>query len=76
MLKEGRLAGAALDAFAAEPLPAESDLWDAANLLLTPHCSAVSSQTTDGCWQVWKENLGRFLDGRPLLNAFDKRRGY
>jgi phosphoglycerate dehydrogenase-like enzyme len=76
MLKEGQLAGAALDAFAAEPLPADSDLWDAPNLILTPHCSAVSSQTTDGCWRVWKENLGRYLDGRPLLNVFDKRRGY
>lgn len=76
MLREGRLAGAALDAFAVEPLPPESDLWDAPNLMLTPHCSAASSQTTDGCWQVWKENLGRYLDSRPLLNVFDKRRGY
>jgi phosphoglycerate dehydrogenase-like enzyme len=76
MLREGRLAGAALDSFAVEPLPQESPLWDAPNLVLTPHCSGVSQQTTDGCWQVLRENLGRYLDGRPLLNVFDKRRGY
>lgn len=76
MLREGRLAGAGVDVFAAEPLPPESDLWDAPNLIVTPHSSAFSRQTTDGCWQVWRENLGRYLEGRPLLNVFDKRRGY
>lgn len=76
MLREGRLAGAGLDVFAAEPLPPESTLWDTPNLIVTPHSSAFSRQTTDGCWQVWKENLGRYLEGRPLLNVFDKRRGY
>ena len=75
-LKAGRLAGAGLDAFATEPLPPESELWDAPNLIITPHCSGVSRQTTDGCWQVFKENLARYLAGRPLLNVFDKRRGY
>jgi phosphoglycerate dehydrogenase-like enzyme len=76
MLREGRLAGAALDAFGVEPLPSESPLWDAPNCILTPHCSGVSQQTTDGCWRVLQENLRRYLGGEPLLNVFDKRRGY
>ncbi len=76
MLRDGRLAGAGLDVFATEPLPPESPLWDAPNLILTPHCSAVSSQTYDATWQIWKENLGRYLSGQPLLHVFDKRRGY
>jgi phosphoglycerate dehydrogenase-like enzyme len=76
MLREGRLAGAALDAFGVEPLPPESPLWEAPNCILTPHCSGVSQQTTEGCWQVLRENLGRYLGGEPLVNVFDKRRGF
>lgn len=76
MLKEGRLAGAGLDVAEVEPIPPDSDLWLAPNLIITPHCSGVSRQTTDGCWLVLKENLGRYLAGNPLLHVVDKRRGY
>ncbi len=76
MLMEGRLAGAGLDVAEVEPIPPDSELWHAPNLILTPHCSGVSRQTTDGCWLVLKENLGRYLAGRPLQYVVDKRRGY
>lgn len=75
-LREGRIAGAALDVFQTEPLPLDSPLWDAPNLLLTPHTAAV----VDGLWErhyaLIAENLRRFLAGRPLLNLVDKRKGY
>jgi D-3-phosphoglycerate dehydrogenase / 2-oxoglutarate reductase len=75
-LKGGRIAGAALDVFHIEPLPADSPLWDAPNLLLTPHTAAV----VDGLWErhyaLIAENLRRFVAGRPLLNRVDKHEGY
>jgi phosphoglycerate dehydrogenase-like enzyme len=75
-LRSGRIAGAALDVFQIEPLPADSPLWDAPNLLLTPHTAAV----VDGLWErhyaLIAENLRRFVAGRPLLNRVDKHEGY
>lgn len=75
-LRAGRIAGAALDVFQTEPLPPDSPLWDAPNLLLTPHTAAV----VDGLWErhyeLIAENLRRFLAGAPLLNRVDKRLGY
>jgi len=76
MLKQGRLAGAGMDVFEVEPPPPGSEVWEAPNLIITPHCSGVSRQTSEGCWLVLKENLVRYLAGRPVLNVIDKRRGY
>jgi phosphoglycerate dehydrogenase-like enzyme len=76
MLREGRLAGAGLDVAEVEPPAADSGLWEAPNLVLTPHCSGVSNQTSQGCWDVLHENLGRYLAGKSLINKVDKRRGY
>ena len=75
-LEEGRLGGAALDVTASEPLPADSPLWRAPNLLLTPHLSSA----TDRIWrrhiELLRENIRRYLAGEPLLNAVDKSAGY
>ena len=75
-LRSRRIAGASLDVFQTEPLPADSPLWDAPNLLLTPHTAAV----VDGLWErhyaLIAENVRRFLAGRPLLNLVDKQKGY
>ncbi|MFF3646282.1 D-2-hydroxyacid dehydrogenase [Streptomyces sp. NPDC002564] len=70
------IAGAALDVFAHEPLPADSPLWTAPGLLVSPHMSG----DTIG----WRDELGRqFVElyeaweaGRPLANVVDKKRGY
>lgn len=76
LLKEERLAGAGLDVQAVEPLPEDSDLWEAPNLILTPHCSGMSKQTTAMVIGICRDNLTRYLNGEPLNNLVDKRRGY
>jgi glyoxylate/hydroxypyruvate reductase A len=76
-LDNDRLGGAVLDAFEEEPLPASSPLWQARNLILSPHCSSSDvdryvPQTLD----LTFENLGRYLTGRPLLNRINRKLGY
>lgn len=75
-LKEGRLAGAGLDVQETEPMTADDPLWEAPNLILTPHCSAASRQTGERVWSITKENLGRYLRREPLTNVCDKRAGF
>ncbi len=76
MLKEGRLAGAALDVAATEPLPANDPLWDAPNLFITPHCSPTSAQTSANVARILKENLKRYLNSEPLQNTVNVKLGY
>lgn len=76
-LADGRLSGAILDVFDPEPLPGDSPLWDAPNLIITPHCSsddaaAYVPRTLDLIF----ENLRRLLAGEHLLAAVDPRLGY
>jgi phosphoglycerate dehydrogenase-like enzyme len=66
-LKEGWIAGAALDCFETEPLPSTSELWDMPNVLISPHFSADSPYYVDRAIKVFCENLNRFIQGRPLL---------
>lgn len=75
-LRAGGLAGAALDVQEHEPVPPESDLWDVPNLILTPHCSGESRQTTAAELAIFRENLARYGAGQPLTNLVDKGRGY
>jgi phosphoglycerate dehydrogenase-like enzyme len=75
-LEEGHLASAGLDVTATEPLPVGDPLWTAPNLVITPHRSASSKQTTDIVWSILTENVGRFLRGEPLMNLVDKHRGW
>lgn len=75
-LTEGRLAGAGLDVMSTEPLPPDDPLWDAPNLILTPHCSANSDQTRARALVIARENLRRFVAGEPLINVCDKRAGF
>jgi phosphoglycerate dehydrogenase-like enzyme len=75
-LRSGALGGASLDVTAREPLPADSPLWKAPNLFITPHTSAVS----DRLWQRETELLLGLLDqwfaGEELSNRVDLSRGY
>ena len=75
-LRERRSAGAALDVFADEPLPADSPYWDLPNVLLTPHTAAVTEKLWERHYAQIQENLKRHLSGRPLLGVVDKVRGY
>jgi phosphoglycerate dehydrogenase-like enzyme len=56
-LKNGPLAGAALDVFAEEPLPPSSPLWEQPNVLITPHSSAISREYIDLFIKEWSERL-------------------
>lgn len=75
-LQERRIAGAALDVFNEEPLPAASPFWSLDNLLITPHTAAVTERLWDRHYRLIAENLKRFLAGQPLLNQVDKAQGY
>ena len=68
-LRAGRIGGAALDVFGAEPLPDTSPLWDAPNLILSPHAAGGRPQ---GAERLIAENLRRFLAGQPLQNIAER----
>jgi glyoxylate/hydroxypyruvate reductase A len=73
-LKDGTLAGASLDVFQAEPLPADSLLWHTENLTITPHVAAVSDP--EALAEQIAEQIKAFERGEPLRNRVDRRRGY
>jgi phosphoglycerate dehydrogenase-like enzyme len=75
-LKSGKLAGAALDVFPEEPLPANSPLWQLSNVIITPHISGSSPHYEERAVALFSENLLRYLSGLPLYNLFDRDRGY
>lgn len=75
-LRERRLRGAALDVFAAEPLPPDSPLWQLDNVLITPHVSATTTHYWEREADLMLDNLQRYLDGRPLRNVVDAHAGY
>jgi phosphoglycerate dehydrogenase-like enzyme len=75
-LEQGSIAGAALDVFETEPLPADSPLWSMPNVLVSPHMSANFAGWRETLVELFVENLERYLTGRPLKNVVDKERGY
>jgi phosphoglycerate dehydrogenase-like enzyme len=75
-LRDGRLAGAGLDAVAVEPLASDSPLWDLPNVIITPHTSAVTDRLGDHFVDFWAENIRRFAEGEPLLGGVDRHAGY
>jgi phosphoglycerate dehydrogenase-like enzyme len=75
-LASGRLAGAAFDVFAREPLPADSPLWDAPNLWITPHVAGGFPDLLDVSIGLFAENVARLERGEPVASAVDLARGY
>ncbi|MCI0548082.1 MAG: D-2-hydroxyacid dehydrogenase [Candidatus Rokubacteria bacterium] len=73
-LRERRLAGAVLDVFDTEPLPADHPLWGLDNVAITPHISGPS--TPDEVSRIFNENLRRYLAGLPLRHLVARARGY
>ena len=73
-LKSGRIAGAGLDTTVVEPLPADNELWDLPNVIITPHIAGNSEKehldqrTVD----IFAENLRRYMGCQPLMNIVDK----
>lgn len=76
-LHEGSLAGAVLDVFPTEPLPAGDPIWTTPNLIMTPHCSVDDHGVyLDRCLDIFLDNLARYVDERPLRNVVDRSLGY
>jgi phosphoglycerate dehydrogenase-like enzyme len=75
-LREGRIAGAAVDVFAQEPPPAGHPLYALDNVIVSPHVSGFLPSYDDKCTDLFAENLRRHLAGAPLLNLVDRTRGY
>jgi len=75
-LREGRIGGAALDAYREEPLAPSSPFWDVPNLILTPHTAWSSSRVLDRSIDLFCDNLRRFSAGEPLRNVVDPAAGY
>jgi phosphoglycerate dehydrogenase-like enzyme len=67
-LKNGRLAGAYLDVFAHEPLPADSPIWDLPNVIASPHSAGFSDANATRVEAIFLDKLGRRLQGQPMLN--------
>jgi phosphoglycerate dehydrogenase-like enzyme len=71
------LSGAVLDVFHEEPLPPESPMWTTPNVIMSPHCAVDDGRAyVPRCLDIFFDNLGRYLAGRPLRNVVDRRQGY
>jgi phosphoglycerate dehydrogenase-like enzyme len=75
-LREKKIGGAALDVFPKEPLAAESPLWAVPGLLITPHTAALTDKLWERHYDLFAENLCRYLRGQELLGVVDKGKGY
>jgi D-2-hydroxyacid dehydrogenase (NADP+) len=75
-LKEGWIAGAALDVFQQEPLSGESELWGLDNVIVTPHISGGTPRYMERAVALFCDNLRRYLADEPLRNVVDPARGY
>src|SRR5258706_3964091 len=75
-LKEKWIAGDALDAFAKQPLPAESELWDLPGVMVSARVAGAAAQKWDLLVPIFADNLRRFVAGQPLRNLVDKELGY
>jgi phosphoglycerate dehydrogenase-like enzyme len=73
-LQRGEIAGAGLDVFETEPLPAAHPLWGMQNVIMTPHTASDAPHTAKRRLAVLKGNLRRFVAGEPLQNVVDKSR--
>jgi phosphoglycerate dehydrogenase-like enzyme len=75
-LRERWIAGAGLDAVNTEPLPAESELWELPNVIITPHVSGASPNYNIAVTELLCKNLKRYLQGERLRNVVNKKKGY
>ena len=74
--KDKTIAGALLDVFRQEPLPAEHPFWKAEGIVVLPHIGGPHPQRDRFVSRLFVENLKRFLDGEPLKEVVDRTAGY
>lgn len=75
-IDEGWIAGAGLDAHGTEPLPPDSPFWTVKNTIVTPHNGATTLATKARGYQIFADNLKRYVAGEDLINIVDKQMGY
>lgn len=75
-LDEHWIAGAGLDVFATEPLPADSRLWEFPNVIFSPHIAGGMEDYNMRATELFCDNLRRYLSGENLFNVIDKKKGY
>ncbi len=75
-LRNGRIAGAGLDAHVVEPLPADARFRNLDNVIITPHHGAATMESRRRAVEIFTDNIRRFLAGESLVNLVDKRAGY
>ena len=75
-VKAKKIAGAVLDVFRQEPLPPEHPFWTTEGIIVLPHLGGPHPQRDKFVARLFAENLGRFLDGKPLKEAVDRGAGY
>jgi phosphoglycerate dehydrogenase-like enzyme len=75
-LREGWIAGAGLDVFEQEPLPADSPLWGMDNVIISPHVAGSTPHYDKRATTLFAENLRRYLAGELLLNQVERGREY
>jgi len=74
--KARKIAGALLDVFRQEPLPADHPFWNAEGIIVLPHIGGPHPQRDKFVARLFVENLGRFLEGAPLKEVVDRAAGY
>jgi phosphoglycerate dehydrogenase-like enzyme len=75
-LRAGEIAGAGLDVFEQEPLPADHPLWTMPGVLITPHTAGYGPYLDERRFEILLDNCRRFLAGQPLRNVVDKARWF
>jgi phosphoglycerate dehydrogenase-like enzyme len=75
-LRAGEIAGAGLDVFEEEPLPAAHPLWTLPGVLITPHTAGYGPHLDERRYEILAQNCRAFLAGQPLLNVVDKANWY
>src|SRR5262249_38861342 len=75
-LEEKRLTAAGVDVTDPEPLPKGHPLWKFDNVVISPHIAGRSDKDAARMTGTVKENIRRFVDGKPLINVVDKQKGY
>ena len=75
-LRDGRIAGAGLDVFASEPLPAESPIWDLPNVFISPHIGGLFIEYQQMAMPLIINNFSAFLSGNTdqMTNVIDRSR--
>ena len=75
-MKDKRIAGAVLDVYRQEPLPAEHPFWSTEGIVVLPHLGGPHPQRDKFVARLFVDNLARFLDGKPLREVVDRKLGY